>query len=52
MASFRAAAAFFPACRGSFLTMAALMDGTRLMLRGYINEAGSAKSVMPKVYSP
>ena len=52
MASFRAAAAFFPARRGSFLAMAALMDGTRLMLKGYIKDAGRAKSVMPKVYSP
>ena len=32
--------------------VAALMEGTRLMVSGYIKDAGRANRVMPKVYSP
>ena len=52
MASFRAEAAFLAAASSRPAAMAAPMDGTRLMLRGYIKEAGRANRVMPKVYSP
>ena len=52
MASFRAEAAFWAAASPRPAAVAALMEGTRLMVSGYIKDAGRANRVMPKVYSP